>query len=132
MIDADNNTLILEDQTEVNYNALGLNVGSRTRGSRDVKEIEKHSLITRPINDLLGKIERKEEQLIKDKINPVLAVCGAGAAGIELAFAFKKRWSKLFANDIKTALICSESDIMLNESKAARDMTKAKLKQHGI
>jgi hypothetical protein len=44
----------------------------------------------------------------------------------------KKRWSKLFAKDIKTALICSESDIMLNESKAARNMTKAKLKQHGI
>ena len=59
-------------------------------------------------------------------------MCGAGAAGIELSFAFKKRWSKLFAKDIKTALICSESDIMLNESKAARDMTKAKLKQHGI
>ena len=36
MIDADNNKLILEDQTEVNYNALGLNVGSRTRGTRDV------------------------------------------------------------------------------------------------
>ena len=111
---------------------MGLNVGSRTRGTRDVKGVEKHSLTTMPINDLLGKIERKEEQLIKDKITPVLAVCGAGAAGIELSFALKKRWSKVFAKDIKTALICSESDIMLKESKAARDMTKAKLKQHRI
>ena len=68
---------------------MGLNVGSRTRGTRDDKGVEKHSLTNRPINDLLGKIERKEEQLIKDKITPVLAVCGAGAAGIELSFAFK-------------------------------------------
>jgi selenide, water dikinase len=59
-------------------------------------------------------------------------VCGAGAAGIELSFAFKNRWSKLFKQDIKTTLICSEPDIMLHESKAARDMTKAKLQEHGI
>lgn len=131
-IDADNNKLVLDDKSEVNYDALAVNVGSRTRGSRDVKGVEKHSLTTRPINDLLGKIERREEQLIKDKVTPVVAVCGAGAAGIELSFAFKKRWSKLFKQDIQTTLICSEPDIMLHESKAARDMTKAKLQEHGI
>jgi NADH dehydrogenase FAD-containing subunit len=81
---------------------------------------------------LLGKIERKEAQLIKDKITPIIAVCGAGAAGIELSFAFKTRWSKLFNQNIQTTLISSEPDIMLNESKAARDMVKSKLKEHGI
>jgi NADH dehydrogenase FAD-containing subunit len=100
MIDAQKNKLVLEDQSEVNYDALAVNVGSRTRGARDVKGVEKHSLTTRPINDLLGKIERREQELIKDKVTPVLAVCGAGAAGIELSFAFKHRWSKLFGKDI--------------------------------
>jgi NADH dehydrogenase FAD-containing subunit len=131
-IDADNNKVIFEDKTELSYDALGLNVGSKTRGAKDVAGVEKHSLTTRPINDLLGKVERKEEQLIRDNIIPKLAVCGAGAAGIELSFAFKNRWSKLFKQDIKTTLICSDSDIMLNESKAARDLTKAKLHEHGI
>jgi NADH dehydrogenase FAD-containing subunit len=70
------------------YDALGINVGSRTRGGNSVLGVEKHSLTTRPINDLLGKIERKEAQLIKDKVIPSIAVCGAGAAGIELSFAF--------------------------------------------
>jgi NADH dehydrogenase FAD-containing subunit len=100
MIDANKGKLVLEDQSDVNYDALAVNVGSRTKGARDVKGVEKHSLTTRPINDLLGKVERKEEKLIKDKITPVLAVCGSGAAGIELSFAFKNRWSKLFGKDI--------------------------------
>ncbi len=127
VIDADNNKVIFEDQSDLKYDALGLNVGSRTRGALEVPGVEKYSLTTRPINDLLGKIKMKEAKLIRDKITPTVAVCGAGAAGIELSFAFKNRWSKLFKQDIKTTLICSEADIMLHESKAARDLTKAKL-----
>ena len=95
-IDADSNRIQFEDGTDVKYDTLGVNVGSRTRGANEVKGVWDHSLTTRPINDLLGKIERKEQQLINDKIIPTISVCGAGAAGIELAFAFKARWSKLF------------------------------------
>ena len=106
------------------YDALGVNVGSRTRGANQVPGVSKYSLTTRPINDLLGKIEAKESQLIKDHITPSIAVCGAGAAGIELSFAFKHRWSKLFKRDIKTTLISSEPDIMLHESPSLRNMMK--------
>ena len=100
LIDAKNNSIVFEDGSNVSYDALGINVGSRTRGANEVKGVWEHSLTTRPINDLLGKIEHREQQLIKDKITPTIAVCGAGAAGIELSFAFKARWSKLFGKDI--------------------------------
>jgi NADH dehydrogenase FAD-containing subunit len=59
-------------------------------------------------------------------------VCGSGAAGIELAFAFKNRWTRNFNKDIKTKLLCSASDIMLHESDAARLLTRKKLEEHGI
>jgi NADH dehydrogenase FAD-containing subunit len=95
-IDAKNNRIVFEDGTDVKYDALGVNVGSRTRGANDVKGVWDYSLTTRPINDLLGKIEAKENQLLREKIIPTIAVCGSGAAGIELSFAFKARWSKLF------------------------------------
>jgi NADH dehydrogenase len=62
-------------------------------------------LTTRPINDLLGKIEKKEQDLIKSGTTPELTVCGAGAAGIELTFGFKRRWNDLFKKDIKTRLL---------------------------
>ena len=53
-------------------------------------------MTTRPINELLGKIQRKENELQERGIIPKVAVCGGGAAGVELAFAFKKRWSAAF------------------------------------
>jgi NADH dehydrogenase FAD-containing subunit len=79
----------------LDYDILAVNVGSRTKGTGLGKTIEgvwEHALTTRPINDLIGKIERKEQELIEKKITPVVCICGAGAAGTELSFAFKRRW----------------------------------------
>lgn len=131
-IDGNANKLYFEGGGEMDYDVLGVNVGSRTRGANDVKGVWDYSLTTRPINDLLGKIERKEEELIKNGITPTIAVCGAGAAGIELSFAFKHRWTRNFKKDIKTYLLSSKNDIMLYEAPEARELTKLKLKEHGI
>jgi selenide,water dikinase len=54
------NKLVLECGTEVSYDVLCLNVGSRTRGANETTGVWEHSLTTRPINDLLGKIEKRE------------------------------------------------------------------------
>ena len=132
MIDANKNRIYFEDGESIPYDALAVNVGSRTRGANEVSGVNEFSLTTRPINDLLGKIEVKEAQLIKDNITPSIAVCGAGAAGIEMAFAFKHRWSKLFGKDIKTTLLSNDEDIMLHQSLAAREMVKLKLKENGV
>ena len=70
-----------------------------------MKGVWEHSLTTRPINDLLPKIEKKEQELQKAGQLPTVVVCGSGAAGTELAFAFKARWSKLFGKEIKVTLI---------------------------
>ena len=87
---------MLEDGSTVDYDVLALNLGSRTRGADETPGVWEHSLTTRPINELLNKIKAKEEYLIVNKIVPTVVVCGAGAAGVELSFAFKKRWSDLF------------------------------------
>ncbi len=81
---ANTNTLVFEDSTTLPYDLLSLNVGSQTNNPQD------HALSTRPINDLLRKIETKEKEMII--FAPKVVVCGAGAAGVELAFAFKARW----------------------------------------
>ena len=64
-------------------------MGSKTRDTGNVKGVWEHALTTRPINDLLPKIEKKEQELKAKGITPVVAVCGSGAAGTELSFAFK-------------------------------------------
>lgn len=131
-IDGEKNKVFFEDGKSMDYDVLGVNVGSRTKGANDIKGVWEHSLTTRPINDLLGKIHNKEEYLKENGITPVIAVCGSGAAGIELAFAFKNRWSRNFKKDVKCYLLCSASDIMKSDSEAARELTKLKLKEHGI
>lgn len=99
------NRIFLEDGNHIDYDYLAINVGSKTRHSDTIKGIWEHSLTTRPINDLLPKIKQKEDELHEKKIVPTVIVCGAGAAGVELSFAFKERWSKLFEKEIKVTLL---------------------------
>jgi NADH dehydrogenase FAD-containing subunit len=49
---------------------------------------------------------------LEDKHIPVVAVCGAGAAGTELAFAYKVRWSTLFGQEITVKLLSSGHEIL--------------------
>ena len=55
-VNANLNKLAFEDGTELEYDVLALNVGSRTRGTYTTEGVQEHSLTTRPINMLLGKI----------------------------------------------------------------------------
>lgn len=92
----DQNKIQLSDGTLLDFDVLIINVGSRTSGTEQVPGVYEHSLSTRPINDMLGKIIAKENYLKEKGITPTVVICGAGAAGTELAFGFKHRWSKLF------------------------------------
>ena len=47
----------------LSYDALSVNIGSRTKDVINVPGVWKYSLTTRPINDLLPKIIRKENEL---------------------------------------------------------------------
>lgn len=56
MIKGDENRIHFENKEYMEYDFLGVNVGSRTRGANETQGVWEHSLTTRPINDLLGKI----------------------------------------------------------------------------
>lgn len=74
----DENKIELDDGEIVEYDVLAINVGSKTRNTFTTPGVLEHSLTTRPINDLLGKIERKEQELLDKNITPKLVVCGGG------------------------------------------------------
>lgn len=125
------NKIKCEDGTEIPYDVLVVNVGSRTRGAEKVPGVWENSLTSRPINDLLGKIQRKEKDMQEKGIIPDLVVCGAGAAGIEMAMAFNQRWSKLFGTPIKVRILVEQADIMVHEKPAARkEVLRALAKQN--
>lgn len=101
-----------------------MNVGSRTRGANETKGVWDYSLTTRPINDLLSKIEKKEEWLLKNKIIPSVTVCGAGAAGVELAFGFKARWDKVFNTDINVSLLSADDKLFKDNESLRHEIEK--------
>jgi NADH dehydrogenase FAD-containing subunit len=126
------NKLILEDGSELPYDVLAVNVGSRTRGANQTKGVWDFSLTTRPINELLPKIGRKEEELKAKGIIPEVVVCGAGAAGVELAFAFKTRWSSFFGQEIKVTIASAEPNVLnYNHPTMISEVTR-KLKEKNI
>lgn len=111
-VEANQNTLHMEDGSKLEYDLCVVNVGSRTRDAESVPGIWEHSLTTRPINDLLGSIVKKEQELLAKKVIPEVVVIGQGAAGTELAFGYKRRWSDLFGQEIKVSIV-SHSDHVL-------------------
>mgnify|MGYP001580299268 CR=1 FL=1 len=57
---ANENKIVLDDGTTMNYDVLAVNVGSRTKGASSLPGVWEHSLTTRPINELLDKIQKRE------------------------------------------------------------------------
>ena len=131
-INANDNKLELEDGSTVDYDILAINIGSKTKGTLGVSGVFEHSLTTRPINDILWKIKTREQELLLIERIPVVAICGAGAAGTELSFAFKKRWGDLFKADIPINLISAEDEIMKYDCEPVRKLTVSKLQEKGI
>jgi len=129
---ANENCLEFFNGEKLYYDILCINVGSRTRDAWNIPGVDKYTLSTRPINDLLGKIERKEESLIERKVLPKVIVCGAGCAGVELAFGFKARWEKLFKSEIEVSLITSGQSPLPHEKACLVEEVERKLKEKNI
>lgn len=54
-----------------------------------VPGVSEFAIPTRPISELVSKIERFEHEHERFDHVPHVVIVGAGAAGVELAFAFK-------------------------------------------
>jgi NADH dehydrogenase FAD-containing subunit len=111
---------------------LIVNVGSRTAGTITIPGVWDNSLTTRPINDMLGKIVKRENELLASGVIPDVVVCGAGAAGIELAFGFKARWSKLFKQDIQVVVVSNKNDILQGTHESTKKQAYRKLAELNI
>ena len=57
---------------------------------------------------------------------------GAGAAGVELAFGFKSRWSAVFGKEIEVTLVSAEETVLSRDNEAVRNLVIEKLKEKNI
>ena len=119
-VHANENRIEMEDGTFIDYDILALNVGSKTRGTQETTGVWEHSMTTRPINELVPKVGSKEQQFLAQGVIPTVVVCGAGAAGTELAFAFKVRWAKVFNTEIQVTLVCAKDTVLYGADACVR------------
>lgn len=59
-------------------------------------------------------------------------MCGGGAAGVELSFACKERWTKVFGQEISVTLVSSYDNILPGQAKALQDEIRRKLQEKRI
>ena len=131
-IEGNKNIIHLENGESLPYDVLAVNVGSRTMGADKIPGVWEHGLTTRPINDLLPKITKKENELKEAGIVPSVIICGAGAAGTELAFAFKARWAKFFGEEIKVTLVGTSDKPVPEQVEVTRAQIIRKLAEKNI
>jgi len=101
-LDAQHRVVTLSDGRVAEYDVLSLDVGgSQDRGA--LPGAREHALFVRPIETLVGLVQRLREQATQRALD--LVVVGAGAAGFELALALAWGLSRAGDGASRVALV---------------------------
>jgi NADH dehydrogenase FAD-containing subunit len=117
----------------VEYDIVSIDIGSTTSGNEN-PHVQKHALTTRPISLLVQKIEAFEQKHPTFAERPCVIVVGAGAAGIELAFALENRFGAKYG-DVDVTLVDRSNKLLVtdgNSVSACSMMTRQQLDRRGI
>lgn len=134
--DLDRQSLRLEDGRVLHYNWLSLNVGSATQSGGAGMASHSGVMATRPIDALLGRLEEAEGALMSRRQpqtaqRPAACVVGGGMAGVELAFALRERWARLFGG-CSVVLIASADRVPQGASPALSAAVHRELETRGV
>ena len=110
---------------EVPFDAISVDIGSTTRDFNRIPGARQYCISTRPISDLVVKIQ-KEEELLKERLQSGtfkaahFVVVGGGPAGIELSLAIRARFNDMLDSNLSITLIDSSDGLLLRETPACR------------
>jgi len=130
-IEPQKNQIILKNGVTIDYDYLLMNIGSQTKVNFDLED-SPSIIYTRPISQLITRLETLEENLIKGNHIPKIAIVGSGAAGIELCFGIKERWNKCTNLDVDISLISNKKDILSERGTQTMKKVEKALKEKGI
>lgn len=100
----------LTGRPALHYDVASLDVGSTVRGL-DLPGVAVHALATRPIGRFVAEIDARLARVVRrDRIR--IAVVGAGAGGVELAFSVRARLAAAGRRDAEITLIDSGARVL--------------------
>ena len=126
-LDPHSRIVTLEGGRTIAYDVLSVDIGSRSKGT-DVPGVREHCLMTRPLIALIKALEGLDRR----ETPPKVVVVGAGAAGVELAFTFLRRFQAHFGPSFSLSLIHSTDTILPGFPVSTQTRTQQLLHQAGI
>jgi selenide,water dikinase len=129
-IDVHARRLRVEGLPSITYDTVSLDVGSTVSGV-DRPGVSEHALKTRPIGDFVRAVDALFERA---KRHPRfrLVVVGGGAAGVELAFAFRARLARLALREASVLLVESGPRVLPGYADSAARRIEANARARGI
>ena len=120
-IDLINKTIILEDDLPIRYDVLSLNCGAAP-DLHAIPGADRFAVAVKPISRFLEKLPAPA-----DISGPILLI-GAGAAGAELALAFRQRYGP----SVEIHLVGRSAHILPTRSARAGRLLETALRKHNI
>jgi len=133
-IDVETNQIRLEGAGDViKFDAVSVDIGSASQGLTETKGALEYTIPTRPISDLVYRLEKETEELKKNPCSVYVVVIGGGAAGIELSMSVMGRWKPILGKDnIRITLLDSGDELLPHESTSNRQALRRVLSERGI
>jgi selenide,water dikinase len=122
--------LDVEGLPPIAYDTVSFDVGSTVSGL-DRPGVREYSLKTRPIGDFVREVDALIERA-KSRPRFRLVVAGAGAAGVELAFAFRARFARLGLREASVLLIEAGPRVLRGYPDSAARRIEANARAKGI
>jgi len=121
-------------EVQFEFDLVSIDIGCTTRLHASLPGAEKYTISTRPISDLVLRIQQEEEEMIKKQPNEVqeVVVVGGGAAGIELSLAIRARWNDLLDSEPSITLIDNSDALLSSETDACRSALQIIMKKYNI
>ena len=112
----------------LHYDVVSFDIGSRTAGT-DTPGVAEFAVSTRPIHLLVRRIEERLRRLRGRTVRVV--VCGAGAAGIELALTVAAR-VRGEGRDVAATLVNAHSEVLPGDAPMVRKAMARVLEDRGV
>lgn len=90
-VDTEERVIHCENRPDINYDLISVNTGI-TSDYGEIEGAKEHAIPVKPISHFLNKIPEVEKSITSSEQS--IVIIGSGAAGIELAFAFRKKFNK--------------------------------------
>lgn len=134
-IDVESKVLITQGNGKISFDAVSIDIGSASRGLEDVPGAKENTIATRPITELVRRIE-EETEILEERGDPSkvnVAVVGGGAAGIELAMNVLGRWKPIVGeSNISVTILSSFDKLLPSESIANQKALMDRLDERNI